>query len=1246
MNLEEALDLFNIAYDSSEEERREAYGLKRATLQAELAAAKNPSEQNEAEAALEDMNEAMNIIQMMAPTQPQRPPSVEAEVDYDGLDTEEHEIDLDEVDDEDEHIDVPITASITKAETESVELELETNLSFSDVKDVSTDDSVSNLIEAAAEEIQEKEPASIQEEHIATDAVEEDLINEEELEAAIVEEALPETKPTTKRRANKSNKAKPSKSNKRNAKPSRPARESAKQSGSKGGKGKLMMAAVLALLLGGGFWYYQDYQAKIQAKRDTLATHVSQANEFLSACDALLADSAALLTQMNSDISEKGDGEKSTAYYQKRHDFYQAYHQWLEKEIKQHALHADLAAVKDVPNGELDAALTRMESAKPDEAAWSSKQAQQCASVFSKPLLAAFLQSKADANKLNLFRAERGSQEAIAEMQAQLEKDVQASVESAVLDKSDIHSVVAIIESNDNETFRQMGLVSILAQSTDQENEWRTQVKSYAATRIAEELSFLDEAAMLGERSGTELLAILEDTNNAHHQLMQTHERMSGDSAQRDTWMQTLNQVICQQITARVEAANVATMDEKTLHQILYVGDHALSLDMTLHARLSGGDQQRKQWQANFESALLAKVEKRLSAAASVDILSAHDEAQLTAMLEDEQSAWAKDVAVFKELGGKQDVADAWNLNIQKALATHIVKRLAFINDSKKLGEQTEADLEAMLNDESNTIFAAMKKHEAWSGSSEQSEQWHAAIKVAIAAKIEQRLPFNPSSKSFASVDMGTIYKALKGGVFTDLKKHAQYTKSSDFAKKWKRDVMIGVGQRFAVLSKKTIQELDEGALQPYEDSLRMFKAAKLSKKTYDKWYKHYQTIVTNSNTCMQISTYDYDSLHTLSLNSKGHLFVSGDTDGSLGGPGLGDHDVYLLSYDATGTQIMKQQFGSSGLDIIAGSHVDKEGFMYVSGYCEGKLAGSKKGVSDIFVLKMDAGGTIVWKTQLGTSGRETAQCMHVDDLGNVYIAGSSDQKFYAKNNGLHDAVIVKISSLGEVMWGKQFGSKDDDFVTSMDTDGLGNLYVCGTTKGDLFAKRAGQSGDQDMFLAKYSAEGQALWSKQFGGTGRETPTSLLCHSNQHIYVGGHTYGTTFATKRSRDTDALLMAWTADGKQVWAKQWARGIGGEKINALSQDTKGRIYAAGSEAKNAKISRLDINGKTLWSKTINSHAEDTGTAVAISDKGDIYFGGITKGALFNVLPHKEDAFVIKFDKNDKSFLDYKQTLAELK
>src|SRR4051794_21002087 len=65
--------------------------------------------------------------------------------------------------------------------------------------------------------------------------------------------------------------------------------------------------------------------------------------------------------------------------------------------------------------------------------------------------------------------------------------------------------------------------------------------------------------------------------------------------------------------------------------------------------------------------------------------------------------------------------------------------------------------------------------------------------------------------------------------------------------------------------------------------------------------------------------------------------------------------------------------------------------------------------------------------------------------------------------------------------WTRQLGTSAHERSYGVSADGLGNVYMTGTTYGGLTRPHPGGDSDPDAFLSKYGSAGNFLWSRQLG---------------------------------------------------------------------------------------------------------------------------------------------------------------------
>ena len=109
-----------------------------------------------------------------------------------------------------------------------------------------------------------------------------------------------------------------------------------------------------------------------------------------------------------------------------------------------------------------------------------------------------------------------------------------------------------------------------------------------------------------------------------------------------------------------------------------------------------------------------------------------------------------------------------------------------------------------------------------------------------------------------------------------------------------------------------------------------------------------------------QMGTSSNDHSSSVVVDADGDIFISGSTRGSLGGPNAGSNDPFFSTYDAfvskydtSGGLLWTLQLGTSRHDYSTGVAVDAAGNVFISGDTEGSLGGTSENTgTDAFVVK------------------------------------------------------------------------------------------------------------------------------------------------------------------------------------------------------------------------------------------------------------------------------------------------------
>jgi hypothetical protein len=371
-------------------------------------------------------------------------------------------------------------------------------------------------------------------------------------------------------------------------------------------------------------------------------------------------------------------------------------------------------------------------------------------------------------------------------------------------------------------------------------------------------------------------------------------------------------------------------------------------------------------------------------------------------------------------------------------------------------------------------------------------------------------------------------------------------------------------------------------------------------------------------------------------VDSRGYIYVPGKTTGSMEGVNAGMNDGFIMKIDGDGNTLWTRQFGSSGDDDVQWSATDESDCIYLTGFTTGNLEGKNYGKEDIFVVKYNSSGDLLWKKQIGTDSTDMGKGIYADGKGFIYVTGVTNGKLGKQLYGKSDGFVIKLDKDGNFLFTYQFGTAGDDFSNSI-TGAKGYLYVCGETSDDLAAKN---KGFLDLFGGKLKDTGELISLFQSGSEGFDIPMDMKVDNDGQIFIAGTTSGN-WGCQQIGEGDCFIAAFENSGKLKWINQFGTNShDGVRSIALSDNLPDRILVSGLihlPPANAFIKVIGKDGKNISEKQIIEDGKDgdaSGKCVNMDNKGNIYHVGLTGYDLFGKLIGGHDFYMVKF-KMDSDF-----------
>jgi hypothetical protein len=332
------------------------------------------------------------------------------------------------------------------------------------------------------------------------------------------------------------------------------------------------------------------------------------------------------------------------------------------------------------------------------------------------------------------------------------------------------------------------------------------------------------------------------------------------------------------------------------------------------------------------------------------------------------------------------------------------------------------------------------------------------------------------------------------------------------------------------------------------------------------------------------------------------------------------------------------QQFGSTSADICQGVSAWEN--IYLSGYTAGSLPGQTFDgtMFDPFVAKYDPSGNTQWISQYGTGGVESGYVITADASG-AYTAGVITGAFPGQTSfGLQDIYIRKYDHNGTELWTQQFGTSSNEAMPDAITVDATGVYTVGQTTGSLPGFT--NAGGTDFFIVKFSLDGNYLWSIQTGTTGTDNCYGIFADESG-LYACGRTTGNLYGHTNLGLADAFIAKYTPDGDTVWTRQFGTALTENGYEITGNETglymsgatagifPGQVYAGGSN--DAYLVKYDREGNQLWLREYGTGGTDVAYGVSTNISG-VCLAGFTTGTFPGQLPAVgNDIFAIRYNNN---------------
>ncbi len=336
-----------------------------------------------------------------------------------------------------------------------------------------------------------------------------------------------------------------------------------------------------------------------------------------------------------------------------------------------------------------------------------------------------------------------------------------------------------------------------------------------------------------------------------------------------------------------------------------------------------------------------------------------------------------------------------------------------------------------------------------------------------------------------------------------------------------------------------------------------------------------------------------------------------------------GKNDLWIVKMNSIGSIQWQKTYGGSQ-DENGGAIIEALDGGFVIAASTNSGDGDLQGIrqpdisqSDVWILKIDTAGKIMWQKIYGGSGNDFATSIVPGSEGEYVVSAATessdgDVKGYHGGSGF-DIWVFQISETGSLGWQKTFGGTQDDEGGIMQISG-GGFAIIGTTyshDGDVIGRHAIDTSLSDAWLVKLSGTGNIEWQRTYGGSKYEEGNSLIETFDRGYAIAGlttSTDGDASGLHGSYFSDCWVVKTDNAGKIEWQRSLGGSSGDIAYSILQTADSGYVVSANTSSTDGDVVgfhgvsdcwvfKLSKSGNLLWQKTFGGSASDANSGAGI-------------------------------------------------
>jgi hypothetical protein len=186
------------------------------------------------------------------------------------------------------------------------------------------------------------------------------------------------------------------------------------------------------------------------------------------------------------------------------------------------------------------------------------------------------------------------------------------------------------------------------------------------------------------------------------------------------------------------------------------------------------------------------------------------------------------------------------------------------------------------------------------------------------------------------------------------------------------------------------------------------------------------------------------------------------------------------MKLNSTGAIQWQNTIGGNDTDYFSTLQQTTDGGFILGGYSQSNISGDKTenswGNSDYWVVKLDATGAIQWQNTIGGNGNDAIESLQQTANGGYILGGYSDSNISGdkteNSSGLSDYWVIKLDATGAIQWQNNIGGSLSDLFRSLQQTADGGIILGGSSSSNISGhKTENSNGFEDYWIIKLAPE-------------------------------------------------------------------------------------------------------------------------------------------------------------------------------